>query len=172
MKKFRPMEAMRMNSKFVCRSNGDKVNIEVLEKIEEKLGFIFPHEYKKYVVNNNGAYVEGFFISNLEIKNETGFAFLKLEKEFIEQYELLEECTPKDVIPFAVDGGGNYYCFDYKENSSEPKIVFLDHETSVTQEEYDDFDLDEIENMTLEEVQRDEMKFIADSFKAFVDDLV
>lgn len=85
----------------------------------------------------------------------------------------MEDGTPKDVIPFATDAGGNYYCFDYKENSNEPKIVFLNHESIVTQEEFDEFDSNEIENMTLEEIQRDDsITEIFDSFDAITNNFI
>ena len=31
-------------------------------------------------------------------------------------------------MPFARDAGGNYICFDYRDNASSPRIVFWEHE--------------------------------------------
>lgn len=145
----------------------------IIEKVEKKLSVIFPKSYKHYISNNNGGHIEGTYIDESGIKEIISFRFLIFEEQILQHCNILNGCIPKNVIPFATDAGGNYYCFDYKENSNEPKIVFLDHETTITQEEFDDFDQEEIDNMTLEEIQREEsITEILDSFDMITNNLI
>ncbi|CAO1295871.1 unnamed protein product [Diamesa hyperborea] len=58
---------------------------------------------------------------------------------------------PDKIVPFAVDGGGNLICFDYRRNinTDEPSIIFWHHEG---------------ESGTAEE-----LSFVANSFDEFLD---
>lgn len=162
-----------MNNEFRSTYQGEKIDMAVIEKVERNLGVIFPKSYKHYISNNNGGHIEGTYIDESGIKEIISFRFLILEEQILEYCNILNGCTPKDIIPFATDAGGNYYCFDYKENQNEPKIVFLDHETTITQEEFDDFDQEEIDNMALEEIQReDSITEILDSFDVITNNLI
>lgn len=162
-----------MNNEFRCTYKGQKIDMGIIETVERKLGFIFPDSYKNYVINNNGGHIEGTYIDESGIKEIISFRFLAFEEQILEQANILKDCTPKNIIPFAADAGGNYYCFDYKENLNKPTIVVLDHESMITQEEYNEFDPQEIDNMTLEEIQReDSITEIFDSFDIITNNLI
>lgn len=159
-----------MDNRFVCIDKGEKIDIGIIEKVERKMECRFPNSYKQYVSDNNGAYIEGTYTDKSGIKEIIEFTLLMFEDEILEHCDILEDCTPKDVIPFATDAGGNYYCFDYKEDSDNPKIVLVDHETTLTQEDFENL---ELEDMTLEEAQReDTITDILDSFDIIIDNLV
>ena len=162
-----------MNNEFRCTYKGEKIDMEIIETVERELGFTFPESYKQYISNNNRAHIEGTYVDESGIEESISFRFLLFKDQILEHCNILEDGAPKDVIPFATDAGGSYYCFDYKENSNQPKIVFLDNESIVTQEEYDEFDPDEIDNMTLEEIQReDSITEIFDSFDVITNNLI
>jgi hypothetical protein len=43
-----------------------------------------------------------------------------------------DEFFPEDLIAFALDGGGNYFCFDYRggRENVDPPVVFWQHEAA------------------------------------------
>lgn len=161
-----------MNNEFRCTYKGEKIDMEIIESVERKLGVTFPDSYKQYVSNNNGGHIEGTYVDESGIKEMISFRFLVFKEQILEQADILKDCIPKNIIPFATDAGGNYYCFDYKEDLNKPKIVFLDSESIITQEEFNEFDPEEIDNMTLEEIQReDSITEIFDSFDIIANNL-
>jgi cell wall assembly regulator SMI1 len=55
--------------------------------------------------------------------------FSKHSYESIEWYLLdTPEFFPENLVPFAVDGGGNLTCFDYRNTKKDPPIVFWCHD--------------------------------------------
>ena len=62
------------------------------------------------------------------------------QKEFFTTYNNLidgyyhpPEFFPKNIVPFARDGGGNFVCFDYRSNpkTNNPPIVYWNHEADI-----------------------------------------
>ncbi len=47
--------------------------------------------------------------------------------EILDEIQNLPEFFPKGLIPFSQDGGGNYLCFDYRNCTENPPIVFWHH---------------------------------------------
>ncbi|GFN33197.1 SMI1/KNR4 family protein [Paenibacillus xylaniclasticus] len=63
----------------------------------------------------------------------------KLERKAIfYTYNAFKDCLPERVFPFADNGGGDLFLFDYRKNVNEPTIVFLDHEETVAEEDLDE----------------------------------
>ena len=83
-------------------------------------------------------------------------------------HEAFKECLPEPekIFPFADDGGGNIFFFDYRNSDTEPSIVFLDHEESIIEDELDE---DELEERTVAEWQDLTLYKVADSFSEFLD---
>ncbi len=50
-------------------------------------------------------------------------------ENIIDNYHNPPECFPKNIVAFAINGGGDRICFDYRKapNSDNPPIVFWDH---------------------------------------------
>nr|WP_278280901.1 SMI1/KNR4 family protein [Clostridium sp. DSM 8431] len=80
---------------------------------------------------------------------------------------------PKNVVPFAIDPAGNNICFDYKDNSAEPKVVYLDLDEQVSLLIVDnDYGIDindyQSEAEAIEFLQRRSLQYVADSFEDFM----
>ncbi|WP_309398424.1 SMI1/KNR4 family protein [Cerasicoccus maritimus] len=104
-----------------------------IEGAENLIGVSFPEEYKKVIREFNGAYGDvdfpipgseyggsmGIWLSLSPWDRETIWSSLSAWNE----HELSEK-----IIPFGEDGGGNWICFDYRENKEEPSIVYWFHE--------------------------------------------
>ena len=100
---------------------------------EKLIGVSFPEEYKEVIREFNGSYGDaefpmpdsehggsiGVWLSLSPWDRETIWSSLSAWKE----HELSEK-----IIPFGEDGGGNWVCFDYRENEKEPNIVYWFHE--------------------------------------------
>lgn len=39
-----------------------------------------------------------------------------------------EDILPEQVVPFASDPCGNFLCFDYREGTAQPPVVFWSHD--------------------------------------------
>jgi hypothetical protein len=73
---------------------------------------------------------------------------------------------PDKIFPFANDGGGNVLYFDYRNNESNPSIVFQFHERAISKNDLNDSDLEE---RPLKEWLNDSLYPIADSFEQLID---
>lgn len=83
-------------------------------------------------------------------------------------YNAYKECLPEPnrILPFAIDGGGNLFFFDYRKNAKEPAIVFLDHERAITEE---DLSAEDLEKKPLKEWQESNLYPVCNSFSEFLD---
>lgn len=108
----------------------DKISIKDIERVEDKLGIEYPEDYKKTIVENNGAYPEP---DTFSFGNHTDEVFEKLinfsleeDGNILEVYSSLKDRLPNRVIPFGRDPFGNCICFKYSDGSLQ--VVFWDHE--------------------------------------------
>ncbi|MBA4032647.1 MAG: hypothetical protein C0478_17405 [Planctomyces sp.] len=109
-----------------------------IDRIELLIGWRFPTSYRNVVCEYNGAYPkpsecllgrpQGMSFNNMIAISFPGDE-LKGER-IIEVVDALGGRLPKNVVPFAADPSGNYFCFDFNHvgDSGEPSIVFWDHE--------------------------------------------
>lgn len=117
-----------MQLKDIIWKYGNKVNLSVFDTIQENFNIVFPKEYKDIVLHNDGAtpyprIINGTFINNfIPVNPEETYNISK-------SCETLKSNIPTNVIPFAQDAFGNYFCFDFRKNKSNPSILFYDHET-------------------------------------------
>jgi len=92
-----------------------------IKNSEQQLNIKFPEELKEYYKINNGGHSE----VNLFELNGNGYKineFLPLkygddtiESTYKEAF-VDNSLMPKDLVPFAADAGGDYFCFSIKEN--------------------------------------------------------
>lgn len=116
-------------------STHGKVQKEIIEHIEKRLGIPFPEDYKECARINHGGtpvpdtfdleeYGEGVVNRLLSFNEDSPIYILNTWESLKTVHK-----QPKEIIPFANDPFGNIYCFDYRESESNPVIVFYDHET-------------------------------------------
>ena len=114
---------------------------EALYNAEKYYQIIFPKEYKEIVLQYNRAtaipspcciYVSGkerVFVRLLSINTEDRMNIYNFS-------EIVDTNKKGKIIAFGEDPFGNYWCFDYSNNSVEPNIVFWDHEEAYTNPGY------------------------------------
>jgi SMI1-KNR4 cell-wall len=109
-------------------------DLDQITQVEKVLGVEFPTDYLENVIKFNGGIPDPGSITFgdqtevlaqlLSFNKSDGFGYI------LEQYNALIGQLPDKVIPFGVDPFGNYFCFDYSDIPTDPKIVFWDHEKS------------------------------------------
>ncbi|NQX63648.1 SMI1/KNR4 family protein [Paenibacillus qinlingensis] len=141
------------------------VSSDEIKKLEEFLGVTFPDDYLECIRENNGAMpVPNFFEVN---GREMSFgALLSINEKDVENirmvFEALEERLPSEIIPFSIDAGGNFICFDYKNGTqSVPSIVFFDHEQGYA---INDLDEDQLARKPLELWLREALEPVCNTF--------
>jgi hypothetical protein len=111
---------------------------QAMSIFEQSEGIKLPIAYKELVKFRDGGTLERYIFSyekEGEIdENCIGF-FLCWQEATLGEGETMQrgvnsppEFFPKELIPFAPDGGGNYICFDYRNCKENPPIVFWHHE--------------------------------------------
>ncbi|WP_152847294.1 SMI1/KNR4 family protein [Bacillus paralicheniformis] len=109
-----------------------------INEVENKMKVAFPSDYKEVVKKYQGCVPLDKNVVEIGGFKESFNFLLTIESDeyigILEVYDSIKDRLVKNVIPFANDPGGNFYCFDYR-NSSEPKIVFWDHEEAYTNPE-------------------------------------
>src|SRR5262249_54572364 len=91
-----------------------------LDEVERTLGFTFPKELRSHYLRYNGGSPTKYLFK----KGETVFVVheflpVKYGKHLFEQsfrnLKIEAEILPKHLAPFAVDPGGDYYCFSVRK---------------------------------------------------------
>ena len=103
----------------------------VIEGLELLLSIKLPETYKEIIkYHNGGSPLE----SDYEVTNESGQkmyggfgVFLNIKPKAPEGVFSCIRLFKERVIPFSLDGGGNYLCFDYSETDN-PTVVLWHHE--------------------------------------------
>lgn len=137
-----------------------------------QLGFKLPQDYIDCVKINGGASVlpEEFNVGKVERCFGGLFSFDEQSSEYIVgKYRIYNSTLPKEILPIADDPAGNLICFDYKNHSENPIVVFWEHEGAWEKEV-----LMKSEGITAEEaeeVARENLFYIADNFTKFLNKL-
>lgn len=111
----------------------EECTMEDIEIVENKLGIIFPSEFKIFMLKYHGSYA---LIDTFDTEKEKGKEinnFLSFDAENKNTYilyslENIQDRLPKNVIPFAETPGGDFICFGYSVNLENPTIIYWDHE--------------------------------------------
>ncbi len=138
-----------------------------LDSYEQLLDIKLPNDYKTCLMIEHGRSpmsplidvdgIQKVFGELLSFdKNETGNIFQAIE--------WLKDRLPKGVYPFAEDPGGNYFCFDFESEKKQLRIVFFNCELA-----FDEFDYEDGDEYPLDELQRDAVFFISNSFEELLE---
>ena len=119
------------------RGNLQPVTAQDLDLLEQQWGVKLPEDYKDLVTAYQGMTPEpcvlnvgrGTSVFNvlLTIKShpeQEGYSVRRI-------HEVLKPYVPAGIFPFAETPGGESICFDYRNGSSEPKIVLVTVEASI-----------------------------------------
>jgi hypothetical protein len=101
-------------------------------ELQRIFGITFPKDYLECIKDNNRGYPHPkvFYVgNNSEVFNNLLNCELDDTYGILAEYNAIKDRLPEKVIPFARDPFGNLICFNYRE-SSEPTIVFWEHETA------------------------------------------
>ncbi|MFJ7744617.1 SMI1/KNR4 family protein [Peribacillus sp. NPDC097295] len=103
----------------------------VIALVEKAFGIEYPEDYKKCIMKYNGGFphpnIFNFKDGRQGVFNDL-ISFTDKDLKIEMFYEQFSNPVLKGIVPFARDPFGNYLCFDFQENYSSPKIVFLNHE--------------------------------------------
>lgn len=153
--------------KINWKNKKSQINNEIIHEFETKLGIKFTMDYKECIKDNHGALPEPCFFKvdgKQKVFGELLSFELNSKGNIYNTYNRIRDGLPEKVIPFATDPSGNFICFDYIDSETEPKIVFWYHEISVAEDDLEE----ELENNTLDELQREAIGYICDSFSDLI----
>lgn len=150
------------------------VKRKLVEEVEKCLRVSLPEDYKECVIVNQGASPSHYIFDTVEGEERVFGALLKInnynsDTNIIEIYEDYKDTLPNELIAFGIDPAGNLICFDYKDHNSNPIVVFWEHENAgekvlLMQE-------NGISAEEAEEVARENVFFVANSFTEFLEKL-
>lgn len=121
-----------------CRGKVSKERVAFLEK---RINISFPKSYIECMEECNGGVLrKRCFTYKFENERQTVDSigvFLSLNQnewaDLLDIYENPPEFFPKGIIAFGDTGGGDFICFDYRDNktTNDPPIVCWNHEADV-----------------------------------------
>ncbi|USO01582.1 MAG: SMI1/KNR4 family protein [Alphaproteobacteria bacterium] len=129
-----------MNQNLNFTDCSGKADLAVIKQFQEKNKVTLPSAYVQLVTRCDAARLEKtdlvFYDDNRKRYVQVGIdVFLSWSSDYkysklIDYYHAPPEFFPKGLLAFGLDGGGNLFCFDYRENPLEcdPQIVFWNHE--------------------------------------------
>ena len=105
---------------------------EEIQKAEKYFGIKFPEDFIACVKKYDGGYPRPK-IFDVPGRDENVFSKLltfdlESRNSIIQVYEDIKDRLVDKVYPFGKDSFGNHLCFDYRNNSQSPTIVFWEHE--------------------------------------------
>ncbi|WLR43221.1 SMI1/KNR4 family protein [Bacillus carboniphilus] len=157
-------------SKVKWEFTDGEVDITLINSVEEKIGFVFPMDYKECVKVNQGGnpVADCFDVSGIERVFGT---LLKINQpdspsDIVNNYHDINKLLPKKMVPFANDPAGNLICFDYKDHEENPVVVFWEHEGAWEKEAW----MTErgLTEEQAEERARENVFYVADTFTDFL----
>ena len=126
-------------------------SVSIIKNLELACEATLPSQYVNFILCHNGARILArcfnFYDKDLKMQSSESIAFIKVEK--IQDYisSLLHQTTadPSDpdvfkfyqyfsekLIPFGDTGGGDFICFDYRDNpqTDNPPVVLWCHDAN------------------------------------------
>ena len=106
-------------------------NEKVFEEIEKERGIIIPGMLKELIKETNASTPEKYncIIGNTERVLGAILSFNKEDQDIDTVFTGLEVVKDKNLIPFAVDPFGNYFCL----NTDNGEVLYWEHESQKTE---------------------------------------
>jgi len=146
------------NEKYNVFGDDGVVGIKVIEEFAHSMGHEFPTEYKSLLSKHDAVCLEenifSYIYDDKYLKGDVNFYGYgnKQNPESVNNVQQ-EDHAVRGVIVIGGTGNGDYICFDFRLNPSEPKIVLMLHDV-------------------FESDGKMSILYIADSFEKFIDSLV
>lgn len=109
---------------------GGVVTDNRVEKLEAKIGYVFPPKFKQLLKAMNSFSLYGTEVYGFG-KCPVGFSLEELYH--IEHFEVGNP-MPESIVPFSPDGGGNHYCLNLAGENPE-QVLFWVHDLELSDEE-------------------------------------
>lgn len=107
-----------------------------IQEVEDRLKVKFPLDYINIVREHNASTPSP---NTIDTFRQQGKAFGELldfnveaEENIISLYETIKNKIPEKVYPITMDPGGNFMCYDFREDENNPTVVRWDHEQKFT----------------------------------------
>lgn len=114
------------------------VSRSIIENFAQQSGVSFPETYIALISKYDYLYPEDNifdFVDNCGNQNERDIVFLGYKNEVIDGSSIYAYSQINDeysygnqIIAFGCSGNGDYICFDYRNNSTEPCVVLMYHD--------------------------------------------
>jgi cell wall assembly regulator SMI1 len=110
---------------------------EALARAESQLGRPLPPSFREWLKSNNGLDMESVSICPVLDDRDPRMTWDSIVRQYASwkdysEYEIFQPRPTSfdELLPFAVPGTGDYYCFDYSSISSsgEPRVILWSHE--------------------------------------------
>ncbi|WP_309260312.1 SMI1/KNR4 family protein [Bacillus cereus] len=113
-------------------ANENKITNSQINQLEQYFNIKFPNDFIECVQKYDGGYPtpDTFNIPNQDENSLNNLLTLDSNKKYsiLETYNNTKDRLSDKIYPFARDPFGNLLCFDYRNTSDSPSIVFWDHE--------------------------------------------
>lgn len=146
-------------------------NKNSIRKVENEFEIKFPLDFIELIIKHNAGIPIPSTFDTERIKGKDFGELLNfnLNESFnvIHEYNLIKNRIPEKVFPFAGDAGGNYLCFDFREDENDPLIRFWDHEMKfeIEEDRLETFDSDyEPDNYNLDFVANNLKELLANLY--------
>jgi SMI1-KNR4 cell-wall len=117
---------------IVWRTSDSPAEPRELERVQAYWSLRFPEDYLACVRQHNGGSPAPYHLTSPTGAEEIFdhlFSFTPGSREHIVVVAAgLFEYLPVGVLPFAEDGAGNYFVFDFRSKPEAPSIAFIFHE--------------------------------------------
>jgi cell wall assembly regulator SMI1 len=112
------------------------VSEDAVVNVERKFGYVFPAAFRTLVREVHGGHPDtNEFVYQDPVLGPVATGLSELLSvdvreagNIIAVHEWVADRLPAGVIPFGSDGGGDYVCFDFREDASRPRVVYWMHE--------------------------------------------
>jgi cell wall assembly regulator SMI1 len=113
-----------------------EADVNIIQQVEQHFNITFPTAFSEFLRKYHGAYSVNtdFSYEDPELgtfsTDFSGVFSLNTgdKNNFIRMNNLFRLGVPENIILFAIDGGGNFLCFDFA-NSPEPSVVYWSRDT-------------------------------------------
>lgn len=111
-----------------------------IDDFEFMVKYEFCSSFRRCVMDNNGGRPDNTVFDTDTVKERVLKTFLSFNKDDIETVWKVYEWNKRELanryVPFALDGCGNFICFDANNN----RVILLNHENMAVEIVADDFD--------------------------------